>query len=61
MGFSACTNEMPIRIFIFWVQLKGKPAFYEVGQRVEALLIELYANMEQRGEQAGDGAPPLAR
>lgn len=58
MGFAACANKMPIRIFTFWVQLEGKPAFYEVGQRVEAPLNELYTNMEQQGGQVGDRALP---
>lgn len=48
---------MPIRIFTLWVQLKGKPAFYEVGQRVESLLNELCTNMEQQEEHAEDRAP----
>lgn len=60
MGFSACTNETPIRIFTLWVQLTGKPAFYKVGQRVETLLNELYTNREQGGEQVGDRASPQA-
>ena len=45
MGFSACTNEMPIRIFTSGVL----PTFPEVGQRVCSLLSSPSDSLEPHG------------